>query len=417
MHHFHYRDGHLCCEEVRLSEIAGEVGTPFYCYSHRTLTDHLAAFKAAFRPVDSLICYSVKVCSNLAVLRTLFKRGAGADIVSGGELYRALRAGADPSKTVFSGVGKRDDEIRYALENSIMMFNVESPLELYNINRVAAEMGLIAPISIRVNPDVDPRTHSYISTGLKKNKFGIAIERALIEYRAAKELKNVRIVGVDCHIGSQITELGPFVDAVTRIKDLVMKLKEEGIEIKYFDVGGGLGIPYDEERPPHPDEYGKALIDAVGDLGVTLVMEPGRAIAGNAAVLVGRVVYTKEGDKKRFIIGDAGMNDLIRPSLYGSFHAVRPLKEGGGLVHADLVGPICESGDFLAKDRDLPDLEPGDLFAVMSAGGYGFSMSSNYNSRLRAAEVLVRGGSYRVVRRRETYEDLVRGEDAADDFC
>ncbi len=416
MHHFQYVNGQLHCEGVRLSDIAKEVGTPFYCYSHATLTAHLKAFQDAFAGADSLVCYSVKVCSNLAILKTLFSRGAGADIVSGGELYRALSAGADPRKIVFSGVGKRDDEIRYALANSILMLNVESPLELYNINRIASEMGVTAPVSIRVNPDVDPRTHAYISTGLKKNKFGIAIERALIEYRAAREMKNLEIVGVDCHIGSQITELSPFVDALGKIRGLVEELKSEGLDIKYFDIGGGLGIPYDDETPPHPDEYGKAVVDAVGDMGLKLIMEPGRAIAGNAAVLVGRVVYTKDGETKRFLIGDAGMNDLIRPSLYGSFHAIKPLKETVARINGDLVGPICESGDFLAKDRELPDLGPGDLFAAMSAGGYGFSMSSNYNSRPRAAEVMVKGGEFRVVRKRETYEDLVRGEDAAGDF-
>jgi diaminopimelate decarboxylase len=293
---------------------------------------------------------------------------------------------------------------------------VESPLELLTIDRVAGELGVKARISIRVNPDVDPRTHAYISTGLKKNKFGIAIERALIEYRAARDLENVEIVGVDCHIGSQITELSPFVDAVMRIRELVLALRAEGIGIRYFDIGGGLGIPYNHETPPHPDEYGKAVLKAVGDLGCTLIMEPGRAIAGNAGVLVGRVVYTKEGDTKRFLIGDTAMNDLIRPSLYGSFHAVQPLRQGNTARPADLVGPICESGDFLAKDRDLPDMEPGDLYAVMSAGGYGFSMSSNYNSRPRAAEVLVKGGRYWVVRRRETYEDLVRGEEIPKDL-
>lgn len=416
MHHFDYHNGQLCCEGVSLAKIAEEVSTPFYCYSHSTLTSHLDAFKKAFSSVDALVCYSVKVCSNIGVLHTLFTRGAGADIVSGGELFRALKAGADPSRIVFSGVGKREDEIRYALENNILMFNVESPLELVTINRVAAQMGVVAPISIRVNPDVDPRTHAYISTGLKKNKFGIAIERALVEYRGARDMKNLKIVGVDCHIGSQITEIAPFIDAVNKIKGLVLDLRREGVDIKYFDIGGGLGIPYAEETPPHPDEYGKAVIDAMGDLGCTLIMEPGRAIAGNAGVLVGRVVYTKEGEEKRFLIGDTAMNDLIRPSLYGSFHSIKPLKEGRGLIHADLVGPICESGDFMAKDRDLPDMGPGDLYAVMSAGGYGFSMSSNYNSRPRAAEVLVKGDKYFVVRKRETYEDLIRGEAIADGF-
>lgn len=416
MHHFAYQGGNLYCEDVELARIAEEVSTPFYCYSHATLTSHYEAFRKAFSGVDHLVCYSVKVCSNIAVLNTLVKCGAGADIVSAGELYRALRAGCEPGKIVFSGVGKREEEIRYALETGILMFNVESPLEMLTIDRVAASMGVKAPISIRVNPDVDPRTHAYISTGLKKNKFGIAIERALVEYRAARELKNVEIVGVDCHIGSQITQIDPFVDALARIRKLVIDLRAEGVQIRYFDIGGGLGIPYDEEPVPHPDEYGAAVIKAVGDLGCTLVMEPGRAIAGNAGVLVGKVVYTKEGEQKRFLISDTGMNDLIRPSLYGAFHAVKPLVESRRSVHADLVGPICESGDFLAKDRDLPEMGPGEMFAVMSAGGYGFSMSSNYNSRPRPAEVLVKGDRFSVVRRREGLEDLVLGESIPADF-
>jgi diaminopimelate decarboxylase len=410
MHHFHYVDGALHCEDVTLSALAAEVGTPFYCYSHRTLTSHFDAFQAAFAPVDHLVSFSVKVNSNLAVLATLFRRGAGADIVSGGELYRALKAGAEPKKIVYSGVGKREDEIRYALQTGILMFNVESPLEAVTINRVAEELGEVANVSIRVNPDVDPLTHPYISTGLKKNKFGIAIERALVEYRQARTLSNLRIVGVDCHIGSQITQLGPFVDALGKLRGLVETLRAEGFDIRYLDIGGGLGIPYSDEKPPLPSEYGKAVIGAVGDLGCTLVTEPGRVIAGNAGVLISKVLYTKEGDEKRFLICDAAMNDLVRPSLYGSFHEIRPLTQAPEAITADVVGPICESTDFLAKDRRLADLQPGDLFAVMSAGAYGFIMGSNYNSRTRVAEVLVKGDKWWVVRKRETYEDLVRGE-------
>ncbi|MBI5017806.1 MAG: diaminopimelate decarboxylase [Deltaproteobacteria bacterium] len=410
MHQFHYVDGALHCEQVPLSSLAAEVGTPFYCYSHQTLTSHLSAFQKAFAPVDHLVCFSVKVNSNLAILSTLFGRGAGADIVSGGELYRALKAGADPKKIVYSGVGKREDEIRYALQAGILMFNVESPLEAVTINRVAEEVGEIAHISLRINPDVDPMTHPYISTGLKKNKFGIAIDRALVEYREARTLSSVRVVGVDCHIGSQITQLSPFVDALAKLKELVHTLRSEGFDIRYLDIGGGLGIPYSDETPPLPSEYGRAVIDAVGDLGCTLVTEPGRVIAGNAGVLVSRVLYTKEGEEKRFLICDAAMNDLVRPSLYGSFHDIRPLVQAPETITADLVGPICESTDFLAKDRRLADLQPGDLFAVMSAGAYGFIMGSNYNSRTRVPEVLVQGDRWWVVRKRETYEDLVRGE-------
>jgi diaminopimelate decarboxylase len=417
MHHFKYVGDDYYCEDVKVADLAAELGTPLYCYSHATLTRHMDAFTKAFAPVDHVVCYSVKVNSNIAVLDTLFKNGAGADIVSGGELFRALKAGADPKKIVFSGVGKREDEIRDALNAGILMFNVESPLELLTIDRVAAEMGKRAPVSIRVNPDVDPRTHAYISTGLKKNKFGIGIERARVEYRAAAALKNVDVIGIDCHIGSQITEIEPFIDAVKRLKKLVVDLREEGIDIKYFDVGGGLGIPYeDDEVPPSPDQYGKALIEELGDFGCTLVMEPGRAIAGNAGVLVGQVVYTKEGEDKRFIIGDTAMNDLIRPSLYSAYHGVRPVKKTSEKQFADLVGPICESGDFMAKDRNLPKLEVGELFAVMSAGGYGFTMSSNYNSRPRPAEVMVKGDKYRVIRERESYEDLIKGEKIITDW-
>ncbi|NTU60438.1 MAG: diaminopimelate decarboxylase [Deltaproteobacteria bacterium] len=411
MHHFHYIDDELHCEEVPLAAIGAAVGTPFYCYSHRTLVSHYEAFDGAFSSVDHLVCFSVKVNSNLSVLKTLFSRGAGADIVSGGELFRALRAGADPRKIVYSGVGKREDEIRYALQAGILMFNAESAQEILAINRVAAELGETASVSIRVNPDVDPMTHPYISTGLKKNKFGIAIERALVEYREAAKLPNVRLVGVDCHIGSQITQLSPFVDALAKLKGLVAALRAEGIEIRYLDIGGGLGIPYSSEMPPHPTEYGEAVVDTLGDLGCTIITEPGRVIAGNSGVLVARVLYTKEGEEKRFVIGDAAMNDLVRPSLYGSFHEIRPLRRAPDTIDADIVGPICESADFLAKDRKIADLRPGDLFAVMSAGAYGFIMGSNYNSRTRVAEVMVKGARWWVVRKRETYEDLVRGEE------
>lgn len=410
MHDFRYVNGALHCEGVSLAEVARAVGTPFYCYSHRTLVRHFEAFDGAFSSVDHLVCYSVKVNSNLAVLSTLFRRGAGADIVSGGELYRALKAGADPRKIVYSGVGKRADEIRYAIQSGILMFNAESPLELLTIDRVAGELGEVARVAIRVNPDVDPQTHPYISTGLKKNKFGIAIERSLEEYRQARTLANLRLIGVDCHIGSQITQLAPFVDALKKLRGLVETLRGEGFEIRYLDIGGGLGIPYAEETPPPPSDYGKAVLQAAGDLGCTLVAEPGRVIAGNAGVLVSQVLYTKEGEEKRFVICDAAMNDLVRPSLYGSFHAIRPLTEAPDAITADVVGPICESTDFLAKDRKMADLRSGDLFAVMSAGAYGFIMGSNYNSRPRVAEVLVKGDRFWVIRERETYEDLVRGE-------
>jgi len=416
MHHFEYRDGVLSCEQVSLAKIADEVGTPFYCYSSATFLQHLEAYKKAFSGVDSIICYSVKCNGNLAVLNTLSKAGAGADIVSGGELFRALKAGVQPGKIVYSGVGKTPEEIRYALEVGILMFNVESPMEMITLNRIAGEVGVKAPVAIRVNPDVDPRTHAYISTGMKKNKFGIAIERALVEYRAASEMGNIEVIGVDCHIGSQITELEPFADALVKVKRLIRTLREEGQDIKYLDIGGGLGISYDDEVPPTPMEYGEAILGVVGDLGCTLILEPGRSIAGNAGVLVGKVLYTKEGEEKRFLISDTGMNDIVRPSLYDAFHGILPVIEGGDLRLADLVGPICESGDFIAKDRVLPALEQGELFAVMSSGGYGFTMSSNYNARPRVAEVMVSGDKYRVVRRRESYEDLISGEIIPEDI-
>jgi diaminopimelate decarboxylase len=361
--------------------------------------------------VPHLVCYSVKANSNLAVLRLFSSLGGGADIVSGGELFRAIKAGIDPDKIVYSGVGKKEEEMEYALKENILMFNVESHQELDALNALAGRMGKKARISLRVNPDVDPKTHPYISTGLKQNKFGIAISAALSEYRYANSLENIEVVGVDCHIGSQLTQTQPFVDALKKIKTLVLHLKEEGINIKYLDLGGGLGITYDEEEPPHPTDYGKAIIAETKDLDLTLVFEPGRVIVGNAGILVSRVTYTKEGEEKNFIIGDAGMNDLARPSLYGSYQGIMAVKKSNDApIVADVVGPICESGDFLAKDREVQPFKPGDLFAVASSGAYGFTMSSNYNSRRRAAEVMVKGDSFEIIREREEYSDLVKGE-------
>ncbi|MBE9546334.1 MAG: diaminopimelate decarboxylase, partial [Proteobacteria bacterium] len=322
-------------------------------------------------------------------------------------------AGADPQKVVYSGVGKRADEIEYALKSGILMFNVESSQELEAINDCAGRMSKRAGISLRINPDVDPMTHPHISTGLKENKFGIDIEKSLDEYRRAKKLDHVDIMGVDCHIGSQITEVSPFVDALNRLKTLIHLLRrEEGIEIKYLDLGGGLGITYDQETPPHPEEYAKAVLDVSKDIGCTFIFEPGRVIVGNAGILVSRVLYTKSGDDKNFVIVDAGMNDLIRPSLYDSYHHIQPvILEDRESFTADVVGPICESGDFLAKGRNLPRLNKGDLIAVMSAGAYGFTMASNYNSRPRIPEVLVKDDRYYVIRKREKYSDLIRGEE------
>jgi diaminopimelate decarboxylase len=411
MHDFHYRDNELWCEEVSLAAVARKAGTPTYIYSRHTLERHFSVFDEAFDGIDHLVCFAAKSNSNMAILRIFARRGGGVDIVSGGELYRALQAGVDPGKVVYSGVGKRIDEIQFALEAGILLFNVESLQELEVINACAGRLGKKAPIALRVNPDVDPQTHPYISTGLKENKFGINVERSLEAYRQARNLPHVEIRGVSCHIGSQLTKLSPFVDALERLKHLIGLLRKEGIRIRYLDLGGGLGITYREEEPPHPSEYARAIIEAAKDMDVTFIFEPGRVIVGNAGILLTKVLYTKTNDDKRFIVVDAGMNDLIRPSLYSSYHGIQPVvKSRRETAVADVVGPICETGDYLAKGRELPLFERGELLAVMSAGAYGFTMASNYNSRPRAAEVLVDGKRIRVIRRRETYRDLVRGE-------
>ncbi|MBI5561244.1 MAG: diaminopimelate decarboxylase [Deltaproteobacteria bacterium] len=412
MHYFAYKGKRFCAESVPVEEIIAETGTPVYIYSEKTLKRHYKAFDKAFAKTPKLICYSVKANSNIAVLRTFASEGGGFDIVSAGELYRALKAGADPSKIVYSGVGKREDEIEYGLRSRILMFNVESPQELRAIDSIAARLRKKAGVAIRVNPNVDPKTHPYISTGLKKNKFGIEAEEALREYvHARAHLKNIDPIGVDCHIGSQITEISPFVDALAKTRELVLSLRGEGIAVKYLDMGGGLGINYDKEEPPHPTRYGEAVLEGTKGLGVTLIFEPGRAMVGNAGILVTRVLYTKKGSMKNFVIVDAGMNDLARPSLYGSYHAVKPVRDKGREeISVDVAGPICESGDFLAKDRLIPAVEPGEFLAVMSAGAYGFSMSSNYNTRPRAAEVMVSGKEFHVIRQRENLSDLLRGE-------
>ena len=411
MHDFHYVDNKLYCEDVPVSTIADSVGTPFYLYSNHTLENHFRVFDSAFNGIDHLTCFSVKANSNLAVLKLIINLGGGVDIVSGGELFRALKAGVDPRKVVFSGVGKQVHELEYALKTGILMFNVESSQELDSLNTVAGRLGIKAPIAIRVNPHIDPQTHPYISTGLKKNKFGIEIQQAVEDYRAAQKLEHIEIVGVDCHIGSQITEIGPFVEALGKVKALVLALRAENIQIRSIDLGGGLGITYDQEQPPRPEDYAAALINEMGDMDCRLILEPGRVIAGNAGILVTKVVYIKEGTEKTFVTVDAAMNDLVRPSLYGSFQAVQPvIKEQKEEMVADIVGPICESGDFLAKDRTIPRLNPSDLIAVMSSGAYGFTMASNYNSRPRVPEVMVKGDAFFVIRERERYEDLIRGE-------
>ncbi len=411
MNFFNYKGNELYCEDVPVERIAAEVGTPFYLYSASTITRHFRVFTEAFSGTDHIVCYSVKANSNLAVLRLLAEEGAGADIVSGGELFRALRAGIPADRIVFSGVGKKTDEIRYALDTGILMFNVESADELHAINTTARQMGKKAPVALRVNPDVDPKTHPYISTGMKKNKFGIPVTEALAIYREAAGMDSVDVVGVDCHIGSQLTTAEPFGEAVEKLMVLVDRLENEGIEIRYVDVGGGLGIVYDEESPPLPVNYAQAIIKALGRADKTLILEPGRVIVGNAGILVTRILYNKKGSTRNFIIVDAAMNDLIRPSLYDAYQEIVPIiRADREEMVADVVGPICESTDFLARDHKLPVMSQGELLAVKSAGAYGFPMSSQYNSRPRVAEVMVHEDRFQVVRDRETHDDLVKGE-------
>jgi len=413
MDFFNYRKNRLYAEGLSVEKMADELGTPLYIYSERTLKRHFKVFDSAFKKVPHLVCYSIKANSNIAVVNTFAGEGSGFDIVSGGELYRALKAGADPSSIVFSGVGKTAEEMACAIKEGILLFNVESGEELRQLNDVAGRLGKKASFAIRVNPDVDPKTHPYISTGLKKNKFGIAIDEAIKEYVYAKNnLPNLIPLGIDTHIGSQLTQVGPFVDALKKTKRLIRTLRKEGIDIEYLDIGGGLGITYEGEKPPAPDKYAKAVIRETAGLGVTLIFEPGRVLVGNSGILVTRVLYKKQTPTKNFIIVDAGMNDLLRPGLYGSYHAVEPVKSrsGAARITADVVGPICETGDFIARDREMEEVRSGDLLAVKSAGAYGYTMSSNYNSRLRAAEVMVRGREFFVIKKRESYADLVRGE-------
>ena len=415
MNHFNYQNSELYAESVPVSKIATEVGTPFYLYSSATLAQHFKAFDTPFASITHISCFAVKSCSNIAILSLFASLGGGADIVSGGELFRALKAGVDPQKIVYSGVGKTREELEYALNSNILQFNVESEQELDVLQDVAAKLGVEAAVSFRVNPDVDPKTHAYISTGLAKNKFGIPIGDAVEVYVKAVQMANIKVQGVSCHIGSQLTTVSPFIESLRKLKIFIGKLQDHGIEISHLDLGGGLGIQYDEETPPHPDDYAEAIKNEIGDLDCTLIFEPGRVIAGNAGILVTRVNYTKQGPTKKFIVVDAGMNDLARPSLYGAYHAIKSVKEtDSGVEVADVVGPICETGDFLAKDQKVPVSKQEDLLAVMSAGAYGFSMASNYNSRPRVAEVMVSGDQYHVIRERESYETLIQGESIPD---
>lgn len=413
MNNFEYRQGELYCEQVPVSRIAKELGTPCYVYSHATLVRHFRAYDSAFKSIPHVVAFAMKANSNLAILRLMAKEGSGADIVSGGELFRALKAGVPVSKIVFAGVGKAPDEIRDALKADILMFNVESPAELHAINEVAAAVGKKARVALRINPDIDPKTHPYISTGLKKSKFGIAAERATEEFALASSLSHIEVVGVHAHIGSQLTEVAPFIEALKKVVALIKTLHAQGISVRYLNIGGGLGITYSDEKPPLPQDLSDAILPLVQDLKLTLVMEPGRVIVGNAGILVTKALYLKEGDTKTFVIVDAAMNDLIRPSLYGAYHEIRPLNEEAGRRakrQVDIVGPVCESGDFLAKDRLLAAVKPGEMLAVMSAGAYGFVMASNYNSRPRVPEALIKDGEIHVIRARETYDDLIKGE-------
>ena len=411
MDHFEYRDGRLFAEEVPVADIAATVGTPCYIYSRATIERHWRAFDHAFADHPHLVCYAVKANSNLAVLNVLARLGSGFDIVSVGELERVLAAGGDPGKVVFSGVGKRRDELERALEAGIHCFNVESEVELVLLEQVAAERGQRAPVSLRINPDVDANTHPYISTGLKQNKFGIAADRALAVYARAAASPHLDVIGVDCHIGSQLTTVTPFVDALERVLALVGRLEGQGVSIRHLDLGGGLGIRYRDEEPPLPADHAAALMEHLRDKPYEILIEPGRAIVGNAGILVTRVELLKEGDEKNFAVVDAAMNDLLRPALYSAWQAILPVepRAQGESRRYDVVGPICETGDFLGKDREL-NIEPGDLLAVRSAGAYGFAMSSNYNSRPRAAEVMVDGDRFQVVRWRERLADLYAGE-------
>jgi len=420
MHHFIYKDNELYCESVAVADIAKAVGTPFYLYSSATLTHHFNTFDKSFGELPHLTCFAVKSCSNLAILRLFSTLGGGADIVSGGELYRSLKAGIGPRRIIYSGVGKTEEELRYGLVSDILMFNVESEQELIKLQQVAREQEMVAPVAFRINPDVDPKTHAYISTGLAKNKFGIPIEQAEDIYLRARDMSNIKILGVSCHIGSQLTEVSPFTETLHKVKLFIKRLEKHGIAINYLDLGGGLGVRYLDEKPPHPQEYARALKEEMADLECTLILEPGRVIVGNAGILISRVLYTKQTESKNFIIVDAAMNDLARPSLYDAHHDIQPvcrkaeMADAKSYRKADVVGPICETGDFLARDRELPPFEQGDLLAVMSSGAYGFTMSSNYNSRPRAAEVLVKDDQFFVIRNRENYETLIRDENIPD---
>ena len=408
---FQYQGGALACEDVSLAELAERYGTPLYVYSEKSIRDRYRALDEAYASIPHLICYAMKANDNLAIVRMLAGLGAGADIVSGGELFRARRAAVPGDRIIFAGVGKTRAEIAQAIDEDVLLFNVESPAELEAIAAVAREKGQPARVAVRVNPDVDPQTHPYISTGLKKNKFGVAADRVVEVYRRARDDEFLEPVGIQMHIGSQLVHLQPVVDAVERVAELVHQLRGEGVSLRYFDVGGGLGIRYRDEAPEGPSDLAERVLPTIRDLGMTLLCEPGRFIVGSAGALLTRVVYRKENGVKTFVIVDAAMNDLIRPSLYDAHHEIWSVRPGDTSEVVDVVGPICESGDFFAHDRSLPVSDSGDLLAIMSAGAYGFAMASTYNARPRPAEVLVAGREHRLIRRRDTYEDLIRAEE------
>ncbi|HOE16737.1 MAG TPA: diaminopimelate decarboxylase [Syntrophorhabdaceae bacterium] len=411
MHFFEHKRGELHCEKVPVAEIAAAVGTPCYVYSYRTLERHFYVFNNAFRKIPHITCYSCKANANSAILRMIARFGGGADIVSGGELYRALRAGIPANSIVFSGVGKTEEELRSAIKAGILMINIESEGELQAVTELARTLKKVVPVSIRVNPEIDPKTHPYITTGLRKNKFGVLWNDARRLYKAIRKERLLVPVGISSHIGSQILELSPFVDAVRSLKSMIRQLHDDGTSVQMVDIGGGLGITYKDELPPHPEDFALVMERELEGTGLTLVLEPGRVLVGNSGIFVTKLLYIKTMPGKTFYIVDGAMNDLVRPALYDAYHEIIPVKEGeGDAVTVDVVGPVCESGDFIAKGRTIESLKKGDLLAVLGAGAYGFSMSSNYNARRRVAEVLVKDKEFYIIRKRESFRDLVRNE-------
>jgi len=411
---FYYKDGELFCENVSIKDIAKKVKvrTPFYVYSKKAIKEKIQAYKEAFSSYDTLICYAAKANPNLSILKIFEEEDFGCDIVSGGELYKARKAGIPARKIVYAGVGKTDFEIEYAIRENILSFNVESEMELEVLDELAKKNGRKVRISIRINPDVNPKTHPYISTGLRKSKFGIDIDKALDVYKKATKLSSIEIIGIHCHIGSQIMEISPYIEAVEKTAELVNQLKKEGIELEYFDIGGGLGIKYKlEDNPPTPKDLAEKILPIVSQTGLKLILEPGRSLIGEAGALITQVIFTKDKKDKHFIIVDSGMNDLLRPAMYNAYHHIVSVEKKDKKVVADIVGPICETGDFFALDREIDDVQRKDLLAIMSAGAYGSSMSSNYNVRPRAAEVLVDGDKFRIIRERESYAYLTQPEE------